>query len=194
MKAKKKNKIVFICTGNTCRSPMAAELFKREISALGLDMLTICSAGIQAQEKSEMNEKSKFVLMENGIDPTGFLSTQISEELVQESLAIVCMTEVHKEFMMDYRWNVLRALGAKRIDNNVYSFKEIVGYDVPDPYGQGLEKYRYVFQLLEVGMPAIKEKILTPKVLEKLKKKPKTAEKKPRKKSEKKSEKNSANA
>ena len=94
MKAKKKNKIVFICTGNTCRSPMAAELFKREISALGLDMLTICSAGIQAQEKSEMNEKSKFVLMENGIDATGFLSTQISEELVQESLAIVCMTEV----------------------------------------------------------------------------------------------------
>jgi hypothetical protein len=72
----------------------------------------------------------------------------------------------------------------------VYSFKEIVGYEVPDPYGQGLEKYRYVFQLLEVGMPAIKEKILTQKVLEKLKKKPKTAEKKPRKKSEK----NSANA
>lgn len=188
MKSKKKNKIVFICTGNTCRSPMAAELFKREVSSLGLQSLIVCSAGIQANENGQMNEKSKCVLQENGLSGQDFHSTQINEDLVQESLAIVCMTETHKDFMMDFRWNVLRGLGAKRIENNVYSFKDIVGYDIPDPYGKDLETYRYVFQLLEVGMPALKEKILTEKVIAKLLKIPKTGEKKTRKKTVKKIE------
>lgn len=195
MKAKKKNKIVFVCTGNTCRSPMAAALFQREIAPLNLSELIVCSAGIQADEKGFLNEKSAQVLQENGIQMQDFHPTKVCEDLLKESLAIVCMTEVHKEYMMDLRWNVLRASGAKRIDNNVYSFKEIVGYDIPDPYGKNLETYRYVFELMEVGMPAIKEKILTEKVVEKLVRKPRKttkktgegAEEKPKRKTRKKS-------
>ena len=183
MKAKKKNKIVFVCTGNTCRSPMAAELFKREIEPLNLPELIVCSAGIQANEQGDMNEKSKLVLKENGMIAPAFHPTQISETLIQESIAIICMTESHRDYMMDFRWNVLRNLGAKRIVNNVYCFKDFVGYDIPDPYGQDLEKYRYVFQLLEVGMVSVKEKILTKQVIEKLKEKPKSSVKNTAKKS-----------
>jgi protein-tyrosine phosphatase len=181
MKGKKKNKIVFVCTGNTCRSPMAEVLFRREIAPLGLKGLLVCSAGIKANETDTINEKSALVLKEQGFEDFEFHSTQISEQLIHESIAIVCMTEAHKDWLMDFRWRVLRDAGAKTIENNVYSFEELTGYEIIDPYGKDMDCYRYVYTLLSGGMRALKEKLLTPKVRQKFLPKAKT-ERKPRKK------------
>ena len=68
---------------------------------------------------------------------------------------------------MDFRWKVLRDAGAKKIENNVYSFKELTGYEILDPYGKDISCYRYVFTLLSGGMERLKESILTPKIIEK---------------------------
>ena len=69
------------------------------------------------------------------------------------------MTERHAEYLMDMRWNVLRKAGVKDIENNVYSFEQLAGYTVPDPYGREIDAYRYVYDLLEGGMYAIIEKL-----------------------------------
>ncbi len=175
MKGKKKNKIVFVCTGNTCRSPMAEALFKREVDKLSLDGLKICSAGIQAETGVGINPKSAQVLLENGLSADGFCATQIDENLIHESIAIVCMTEKQRDFLMDFRWQVLRENHVKKIENNVYSFSELVGYEIIDPYGKDIDCYRYVFGLLAGGMSALSGKLLTEKVKEKFTKKPKTA-------------------
>ncbi len=175
MKGKKKNKIVFVCTGNTCRSPMAEALFSREVDKLALDGLKICSAGIRAEAGVGINPKSAQVLLENGLTASGFCATQIDENLIHESIAIVCMTEKQKEFLMDFRWQVLRDSNVKKIENNVYSFSELVGYEIIDPYGKDIDCYRYVFELLAGGMSTLSEKLLTEKVKAKFAKKPKTA-------------------
>ncbi|MBP3434241.1 MAG: hypothetical protein J6K50_03095, partial [Clostridia bacterium] len=62
----------------------------------------------------------------------------------------------------------------EEIENNVYSFSEIAGYEILDPYGKDIDCYRYVFELLSGGMSALTDKILPLSVRKKYVEKPKT--------------------
>ena len=155
----KKKKIIFVCTGNTCRSPMAEILLKKELELRGWKGVTVSSAGVSAKRGDSINPKSAQVLAEKGLDGTGFRSTKLNDRMLRDAYAIVCMTERQREYLLDARWNALRKTGAEDIENNVYSFYELVGYDVIDPYGQDVDCYRYVFGLLAGGMSALIEKL-----------------------------------
>ncbi len=177
MKGKKKKKIVFVCTGNTCRSPMAELLFQRKVAELGLTGLEVCSAGVKAAVGETMNEKSAQVLMDKGFEPHSFVAKQIDEKLLKESLAIVCMTDGLRDLVMEMRWNALREAGEEEIENNVYSFSELTGYEILDPYGRDIDCYRYVYELLAGGMSALTDKLLPPSVRKNYVAKPKTPKK-----------------
>ncbi len=159
MSATKLKKIVFICTGNTCRSPMAEYLLKKVLKEGKLRGFKVCSAGIGAKKGNSINPKSAQVLEEQGIKLGKFSASPVTDKLLKEALVFVCMTERHKEYLMDMRWNVLRKAGEEEIENNVYSFSEFAGYDVPDPYGLDIDKYRCVYSMLEGGMSALIEKL-----------------------------------
>ena len=115
--------------------------------------------------------------MDKGFDVVSFKAKPIDEKMLKQSLAIVCMTDVQRDMLMEMRWQVLRAEGEEEIENNVYSFSELAGYQVMDPYGRDKECYRYVYELIAGGMSALIEKLLPQKIQEKLKEKPKTATK-----------------
>ena len=155
-----KKTVVFVCTGNTCRSPMAEYLFRRKTEDLGLYKLKVCSAGIRAKRGDTMNEKSAQILMENGFDVSAFTSRKIDKRMLKDSLAIVCMTDAQRDTLMELRWKALRDAGVEEIENNVYSFADITGYQVLDPYGRDMDCYRYVFELIAGGMSALMEKII----------------------------------
>lgn len=159
MSAPKRKKIVFVCTGNTCRSPMAELLLKRRLDELGLKGYTVNSAGIRARRGDVINPKSAQVLEENGIVAEGFTSTKLTDKIVRESFAIVCMTESQKDFLTDMRWNAFKKAGEEAQENNVRSFCEITGYEVIDPYGKDIDCYRYVYGLLSAGIDRLIEKL-----------------------------------
>ena len=167
LKTKKKKKIVFVCTGNTCRSPMAEIVFRRLVEEMGLTTLKICSAGLQVAPKSKINEKSAQTLIDKGFEIGTFKPKKIDEKLLVESLAIVCMTDVQRDLLMDMRWQAMKAAGEEEIENNVYSFSELAGYEILDPYGRDIDCYHYVFELIAGGMSAIIEKLLPVGVREK---------------------------
>ena len=155
-----KKTVVFVCTGNTCRSPMAEYVFRRNVGELGLTKLKIVSAGTNARSGEKMNEKSAQILKEQGFRVGAFKSKPIDEKMLVESLAIVCMTDAQRDMLMEMRWKALRAAGEEDIENNVYAFSDITGYPIMDPYGKDMDCYRYVYELIAGGMPALLERIV----------------------------------
>ena len=168
-----KKLIVFVCTGNTCRSPMAEYIFRKKAEKLGLVKLKISSAGTHAKKGDKINEKSAEILKEKGFDTSLFKAKTVDERALKQSLAIICMTDAQRDMLMEMRWQVLRAAGEEEIENNVYSFSELAGYQVMDPYGRDMECYRYVYELIDGGMSALIEKLLPKQIQDKLKEKPK---------------------
>ena len=161
MAARKKKKIVFVCTGNTCRSPMAQLLLAKYLSEQKLKGYDVRSAGTAAKKGDTINPKSAQVLSENAIVCESFSSTKLTEKLLLDAFAVVCMTEKQREYLMDMRWNALKKAGRSldEAENNVYSFAEITGYEILDPYGKDIDCYRYVYGLLAAGMPSLLEKL-----------------------------------
>ena len=162
MKKKTGKRIIFVCTGNTCRSPMAERLLADIVKKQKWKGYVITSAGIAAKVGDVMNPKSMQVLAENGLDTTDFSSSLLKEEDLLDAFAVICMTERQKDVLLDMRWQALKKankIGDEEILNNIYSFAEIGGYEVLDPYGRDLECYRYVFGLLSAGMQKLVERL-----------------------------------
>ncbi|MBE5745120.1 MAG: hypothetical protein E7355_03180 [Clostridiales bacterium] len=169
-----KKLIVFVCTGNTCRSPMAEYIFRKKAEEMGLVKLKVASAGTHAKKGDKINEKSAEILRNKGFDTVTFQAKPVDERVLKQSLAIVCMTDAQRDMLMEMRWQVLRAAGEEEIENNVYSFSEITGYQVMDPYGKDISCYQYVYELIEGGMSALADKLLPEPIRKKLRETPKT--------------------
>ena len=138
---------------------MAEKLLDKALKAQKLGGFTVTSAGTAAKRGDTINPKSAFVLQENGISVETFKSKKITPALLRDAFAIVCMTEKHRDYLMDMRWSVLRKSGVEDIENNVYSFAELTGSEVLDPYGKDIDCYRYVYTLLATGTPTLIEKL-----------------------------------
>lgn len=127
-------KILFVCTGNTCRSPMAEGIFNKLAQDNGWSAKAK-SAGIFVTEKT-VSENSLGVCKENGIDISTHITTPISAELINEADVILTMTNSHKAVFGDL--------------DKVFTVCEYFGSegDIIDPYGGSVEVYRLTFNQL----------------------------------------------
>ena len=137
----KRKKVLFVCTGNTCRSPMAEIIFRAEIKKRKIKYVDAASAGIFAQNSTAINPLSAACLREMGLDHSKFKPRQLKHKMIESSYITVCMTEGQKELLNCFE--------------NVRSMREIVGFDIPGPYGRGEEAYRYTARALCVAVDAI---------------------------------------
>jgi protein-tyrosine-phosphatase len=135
-------KVVFVCTGNTCRSPMAAGLMRDAASRLSLD-LEVQSAGIAAFPGVPYTQEAIEALQEKGIDISGGVSQPLSKTLVMEADVLLTMTPEHRDA-------ILRKL--PMLQEKVFLLSDFVGEGetpVVDPVGQDLDTYRKVREQLE---------------------------------------------
>lgn len=161
MNESKTKKIIFVCTGNTCRSPMAEAVCRSELKRLRVEGVEVSSAGTSASKNGGINPNSAITLAENGLTLENFTSTQLTYELLDSAYAVVCMTEKQRLEIEEKRTLDFFMSGGKRSgwNENIHSFYSLVGYDVPDPYGMDISCYRIVFQKISEGMGTILEKL-----------------------------------
>lgn len=123
----------FVCTGNTCRSPIAETLFNEKYNDIK-EMFHAESFGL-FPDSSVANKNSVKVMEELGHNLLGFTPSSIEDKKPELYDLILTMT-------VDQR-NYLRAMDYK----NVYTLKEFAGeesFNIEDPYGQNIEIYRNV--------------------------------------------------
>ena len=97
-----KKQILFVCTGNTCRSPMAQGIFQKLLEEEGLaEQFCTRSAGVAAFPGDSANPHTYEFLKEIGIDFSDFRSTATSPHLLRESHLILGMTESHLFALQD---------------------------------------------------------------------------------------------
>lgn len=127
--------VLFVCTGNTCRSPMAEFILKDILQKKQICDVAVSSAGIFVDETT-INPLAKAVLEKNGISAEDFSSREINDEIIENSDLILCMTESHK--------NALPTM------KKVKTLGEMVDMpDVSDPYGGSESVYTLCFQQIK---------------------------------------------
>ena len=157
-----KKLIVLVCTGNTCRSPMAEAVFKTFAVNEGLTKLKIRSAGLRAKKGDALNPKSAQILAEAGLELPEFKPARLTPAMLRQSFAVVCMTDSQRDLVMEMRWQAFKdtETDVEELENNVYSFSELAGYEVLDPYGKDIDCYRYVYRLIENAKTVVLHKLV----------------------------------
>lgn len=119
--------ILVICTGNTCRSPMAEGIVRKLVKAKGLQNVSVSSVGLAAYHGDAASIHSVDVMQEIEIDIVSHRSKRVLLKDLDDADYIYVMTQQHKNVIID------------ACPENESKIKVL---DIPDPFGQSIERYR----------------------------------------------------
>ena len=142
--------ILFVCTGNICRSPMAEGLFRHAVKARG--DFEVLSAGVGAMAGHPPSEHAVRALRELGIDISHQRSRMLSADLVQRADYIFGMTHSHVDaIMLMYPHAAEKTFLLREFDETLDSFEN----DIPDPIGGSFEVYQNCRDQIEQGIASM---------------------------------------
>lgn len=136
-------KIVFICTGNTCRSPMAEGMFNALAEKYGLDAHAV-SCGYAVFGASRSNPMAVKAASDYGVDISGHISTRLTADLTEGADRVLCMTGDQAE--------LLSGLGTPA--------RKLAVSDIEDPYGGAQKEYERAAEQIARAVESLVKELL----------------------------------
>ena len=143
-----KLRVMFICTGNTCRSPMAEVYFRNLCIQNSLHQILVVSAGLSAIEGCSASKMAQTTIEVAGLSLANFKSTIVDDGAVRQASIVVGMTNEHARDIIclfphsqNKTYTLLSFLGSSR--------------DIQDPYGGSEGTFRECFDRMKPGLDAL---------------------------------------
>lgn len=141
-------KILFVCTGNSCRSVMAEGLLKKMLQGKGRTDVQVSSAGTNTADGIRPTLETIETMRRVGVDVSGHCGRQVTEEMVKEADLVLCMENFHREQILsalpevESKVRLLKGFGnAGRMDE-----------EIPDPIGRPIEMYARCLDDIQGGV------------------------------------------
>jgi protein-tyrosine-phosphatase len=134
--------LLFVCSGNTCRSALAEALARKIAARRGIEDLSVSSAGTNAWDTATATDEALLVGMERGLDLTGHRARKLTPAIVSEADLIFVMTPGHLE--------PVKQMGGRGKAHVIDEYASGVSdKGISDPFGGDLETYRQTADALE---------------------------------------------
>ncbi len=144
--------VIVVCTGNTCRSPMAARLLEHALKAedAPINQIRVSSAGVSAFAGDPPADNAVRALKKVNLDLEDHRSRRLTAQMVENALAVIVMTDSHRLIIESQLPN---------LSVPVILFREKLGdsaeHQVPDPIGGPLDDYLETRDALAEAVPSL---------------------------------------
>ncbi len=150
---KKRKTVVFVCTGDTCRGPMAQGYMKKALEERGIDDVEVRTAGVMTIPGLIPTPEAVQVMKTASVDITPMRSSQLTKELIRKADLILGMTPFHVQ------WALRESDEAKGKTYLLKEFAEsdVKNYQISDPMGATLEVYKRVYREMKLAIDRMLE-------------------------------------
>jgi len=139
-------RVLFVCRGNTCRSPMMKFAFDKYLADMGITDIETDSAGL-SDRINPLSEHAAQALDMRRIPHTAHISKPLDERLLDRADAVICAQSGQAAAIKDKYGEAAK----------IVCMRDICGSDIEDPYGKGCDEYVRTLEVIESAAPSVYE-------------------------------------